>query len=355
MNEMEKMAFHPSYYLKDYLEEIQMTQDEFAKRLGISGKQISLIFKEEASITPDIAYKLSRLMGTSIELWLNLQSKYDAYLMELAGKESFEKEKEIYKMIDKNFLLQLGIIDKDDKIDVAISKLRLASTVSSLQLHCKKDIFCMYREADRDNEKENNTVCKNVWVSIAFNQAKKINTEPYNEDKLKENIANFRKMTMMDINDFFPEMQKILSECGVAFVVLPSLKNSKINGAVKWIDKDKVMVAVNTRGAYNDRFWFSFFHELQHVFQKKRRKIIVEDELDQLNAIYEYEADLFAKETLISSEDIKKLNKYDEESILAFSRKNNIHPGIVVGRLQKESKISYSHFNYLKQKYEFKN
>ena len=223
MSEMEKIAFHPSYYLNDYLEEIQMTQDEFAKRLGISGKQISLIFKEEASITPDIAYKLSKLMGTSVELWLNLQSKYDAYLIELAEKESFEKEKEIYKMIDKNFLLQLGIIDKDDRIETAISKLRLASTVSSLQLHCKKDIFCMYREADRDNEKENNTVCKNVWVSIAFNQAKKINTEPYNEDKLKENIANFRKMTMMDINDFFPEMQKILSECGVAFVVLPSL------------------------------------------------------------------------------------------------------------------------------------
>ena len=69
-------AFHPSYYIKEYLNELQITQDEFAKSLGISGKQLSLILNEKASITADIAYKLSRLMGTSVEMWLNLQTKY---------------------------------------------------------------------------------------------------------------------------------------------------------------------------------------------------------------------------------------------------------------------------------------
>ena len=39
MSEKIKKVFHPGYYIKDYLDEIQMTQDEFAKRLGITGKQ----------------------------------------------------------------------------------------------------------------------------------------------------------------------------------------------------------------------------------------------------------------------------------------------------------------------------
>ena len=75
MSKNEKFNFHPSYYIKEYLEEMDITQDEFAKRLGVSGKQISLILNENASITPDIAYKLSNLLGTSESLWLNLQSK----------------------------------------------------------------------------------------------------------------------------------------------------------------------------------------------------------------------------------------------------------------------------------------
>ena len=38
--------------IKEYLEEIQMTQDEFAKRLGITGKQVSLILQEKALRCP---------------------------------------------------------------------------------------------------------------------------------------------------------------------------------------------------------------------------------------------------------------------------------------------------------------
>ena len=77
MSKNEKFNFHPSYYIKEYLEEMDMTQDEFAKCLGVSGKQISLILNENVSITPDIAYKLSKLLGTSESLWLNLQTKYE--------------------------------------------------------------------------------------------------------------------------------------------------------------------------------------------------------------------------------------------------------------------------------------
>ena len=77
MNDEIIRAFHPGYYLREYIEELQMTQDEFAKRLGISGKQVSLILQEKASITIDVANKLSKLLDSSIELWINLQLNYD--------------------------------------------------------------------------------------------------------------------------------------------------------------------------------------------------------------------------------------------------------------------------------------
>lgn len=73
---------HPGSYLKDYLEENQMTKHEFASQLGVTEDQINLILDESASITPDIALKLSKLMGTSVELWINLQTRYDSYIAE---------------------------------------------------------------------------------------------------------------------------------------------------------------------------------------------------------------------------------------------------------------------------------
>lgn len=347
MSEKINRAFHPGYYLKEYLEEVQLTQDEFAKRLGISGKQISLILAGNASVTPDIAYKISKLIGTSIELWLNLQSSYDAWKIELEEKENFEKEKKIYKMIDKKFLINLGIINKEDSIEEAINKLRLASMVSSLSLHCNKDIYSFYRTAISGKEETiENIVCKNVWVSIAFLNAKKQITKPYNEEKIKQNIFILRDMTLQDPNIFYPKMKELLNECGVALVILPSLKNSNINGVVKWIDNEKVMMALNTRGAYNDKFWLSFFHELKHILQKHKRKMIINQDDNEL------EADIFAMETLIPSKYISELKYINEESIINLANKLSIHPGIVVGRLQKEKRISYSRYNYLKIKYD---
>ena len=73
--------------------------------------------------------------------------------------------------------------------------------------------------------------------------------------------------------DFLPKLEKIFRECGVAFVLLPSLKNCGVNGVVRWYG-DKVVLAINDRNSYADTFWFSLFHEIGHVLQKKKTKSI---------------------------------------------------------------------------------
>ena len=353
MSEIKRMAVHPGYYLREYIEDVMLTQEEFAKRLGISGKQVSLILNEEASITLDIADKLSKLLGTSKEMWINLQNRYDMYVIEERNKEEYHKEKEIYRMIDKKFLYMLGIVDENDNIDEGKRKLRIESLVSSLTLHLNKDIYSSYRTALVKEENIKNIVCKNVWVSIASKLAKKEETNSFDEKKLISYIPLFRNMTLLSESEFYPKLKSMLSECGVSFVLLPSLKNSNINGVVKWISADRVMMALNTRGAFNDKFWFSFFHELKHVLQKHKRKMIIGEEGgNSIDEILEYEADEFAKNTLIDQNDFDSLKVYTRESILEFAKSINIHPGIVVGRLQKEEKIEYTHYNDLKVKYE---
>lgn len=111
------------------------------------------------------------------------------------------------------------------------------------------------------------------------------------------------------------------------------------------------MLAMNDRGSYNDKFWFSFFHELKHVLQKQKRKFIISEQNINDNNELEKDADLFAKEILIPSTLLVNLKNFDKQSIINFSKKINIHPGILVGRLQKEEIIKYNFLNDLKEKF----
>lgn len=68
-----KVAFHPGYYIQEYLNEQNLSQEEFSKRYNIPLE----VIKGEQSISIYIAKKLSSIIGTSIDYWLNLQKEYD--------------------------------------------------------------------------------------------------------------------------------------------------------------------------------------------------------------------------------------------------------------------------------------
>ena len=83
----DKIAFHPGYYIKEMVEESDLTQAEFAKRLGTTPKALSLLIRGEQNLSTDIAMKLSKMTGTSVSYWLNLQQAYDALMAEFKAKE----------------------------------------------------------------------------------------------------------------------------------------------------------------------------------------------------------------------------------------------------------------------------
>ena len=163
-------------------------------------------------------------------------------------------------------------------------------------------------------------------------------------------------MTLQKPSEFIPKLRRILSESGVAFVLIPSLKNSGVYGATKWSNKDKVILGITNRGKYADIFWFSLFHEIGHVLQKRVTKTLVDFEGDGSVDDYERDADQFARNLLIPAEEYGKFISdtfFGEQRVCDFAKSINIHPGIVVGRLQKEELLPYTQLNNLKQKYVF--
>ena len=80
---------HPGEVLREeFLIPLNMSAGHLAKICGVPRTRIERIASEETSITADTALRLSKALGTSTQLWLNLQNSYDVRVAERhIGKE----------------------------------------------------------------------------------------------------------------------------------------------------------------------------------------------------------------------------------------------------------------------------
>ena len=69
----------PGYHLREAIEDRGLTQQQFADALGIQRHRLNEILNGHRSVTTDTALRLARVLGTSAELWLNLQRQVDLY------------------------------------------------------------------------------------------------------------------------------------------------------------------------------------------------------------------------------------------------------------------------------------
>ena len=71
---------HPGIILlEDWIKPLNFTISQFALRIGTSRKNLSEIVNAKCGISPEMALKLSKALGTSAELWLNMQQAYDLW------------------------------------------------------------------------------------------------------------------------------------------------------------------------------------------------------------------------------------------------------------------------------------
>jgi antitoxin HigA-1 len=71
---------HPGIVLReDVLASLQLTQARFAELLGVSRVTVALLLNERRSVTPDMAMRLERLLGTSAESWLRMQEAVELW------------------------------------------------------------------------------------------------------------------------------------------------------------------------------------------------------------------------------------------------------------------------------------
>lgn len=348
------MAFHPGYYIEELIDDLGISQAELAMRVGTTPKTISRLVNGKENLSHEIAENLSIMLGTSVELWLNLQAEYEKKLAEIRIQQKLDDQVEIARLIDYNYFVLTINLPSTRDITEKVNNLCAFFKIANLRILANEDFLASYRTSIKDVELKN-IVNARAWLQTAINVARQQDTKSFDCKRFQAALQEIRKMTLENEDVFLPKLKTLMTDCGVKFVVLPYLKNSGVNGVVKWLDKDHVMLAMNNRRLYADDFWFSFFHEAKHVLQFKHKQIFVsyEDRKEMKNDL-EKEADEFSGDFLISESKYKEYisqNCITKASVIDFANSIGVHPGIVVGRLQHDKKLAPNMFNGLRVKY----
>ena len=304
MNKLEYqeiLAFHPGYYIKDYMDDYQLSQEELAKRLQTTPKYISDLVNGRINLTDEMVFRLSNLFGTSTKLWLNLNQKFIEKKLEIQRRKSLEKESKFLKMLDYSYWCDLGVVELTNDDELKNKELQRFFKLSSLSV-LEQDDFLVQYKWNKCNETIENRVNANAWVQTAINLGVDNECHVFDRKKLLNSIEKILSLTSEDLQYVSSDLHDILSECGVSLVLLPELKNSNVKGAIKWLNKEKVVLALVNNLKDKRTFWYSFFHELGHVMQKRIKLLLVSNNVLEFDDSFiiklEQDADDFAEKMM---------------------------------------------------------
>jgi HTH-type transcriptional regulator / antitoxin HigA len=191
-----------------------------------------------------------------------------------------------------------------------------------------------------------------AWLRQGERRAAAIDSSPFERKAFRQILNELRILTNEpDPAIFVPRMTMLCASAGVAVVLEPSPHGCPVSGAVRWLTPDTALLMLSLRYKTNDQLWFSFFHEVGHLLFHGKRLMYLEIE-GQLADDDEGEADAFARDFLIPPGMAAQLRLLrSKAAVTQCSVQVGVAPGIVVGRMQKEGWLPWTHLNGLKTRY----
>ena len=72
---------HPGEFIQEvYLEPFGISSRQLAASLGVSPSTLSRLLKKDSGVSPEMALRLSKVLGRSPESWLAMQDMYDLWM-----------------------------------------------------------------------------------------------------------------------------------------------------------------------------------------------------------------------------------------------------------------------------------
>ena len=362
---MIKTEYQPDYVsppgasLFDILEERDMSQAELARRTGLAAKTINEIVSGKAPISSETALMLERVIQVPASFWLRREAAYRtflAYQKELQKLKRYQEWTNLFPVLE---MIKMGWIEesKDPGVlaEQLLSYFGIASPDEWEAVYLRKPLRVAFRKA---RVREPEPYALHVWLRRGEFQVQHLPLIYYDRDRFRNALNEIRSLTRINIQEATNLLKQRCAECGVAVALTPQLAKTPVCGASRWLSPKKALIQLTLRYKTNDNYWFSFFHEAGHLLLHNKKSIFIDLDGRREESHLEDEADRFASNTLIPPAEYVRFVAGDvisHASVREFADSIGIASGIVVGRLQFDKHIPFSHLNALKTKLAWSN
>lgn len=287
-------------YLKDYLEYNNISQTEFATRIGITQKHMNEIINGKTRITLEMAGNIERLTGIKSEFIINVENSRilkENILKQYGNIDNLKKEITIKYHIDeikkRNWI---KFKDETDILQVCIDLLDFLK-VKDFYIIPKLEKQILFKKTGNDFNKIA------LWIAHCDETIKQQNVNEYNSYNLMLLIKDLQELAYNNSIDI-DKVRELLNKYGIYFACEKALTGTKIRGCFRVKGKQPA-IYVTDNYAGKDSFFFELFHELGHCksdYNEGKNKVIIDG-----NDLKEEKADKFALEVMIPENIWKKI------------------------------------------------
>jgi HTH-type transcriptional regulator / antitoxin HigA len=350
------LAVPPGEFLAEVLEDLGMSQADLARRMGRPAQAINEIVKGTKSLTPETALQLEHVVGVPAHIWLGLEAEYRLVLARQAESLEIDQETQLLEAFPYKEMVGLACVAPVRKAQDKVRELRRFFGVASLaQLGQQPAYAPAFRVGGGARQPSEYGLA--AWLHCGHVQAQATEVAPFSETALRASISELRSLTMAPAAEVASVLRVRLADCGIVFTLFPHFPKTYAQGATFWVTpRQKAVVLSSIRGKWADIFWFSLFHELGHLLLHGNATFVEVEGGQGTRDSAEEEADAFARDALIPAADyaaFAEARDFSTAAITRFASSVEIHPGVVVGRLQHERLLPMNQCIQLRERYEF--
>ena len=341
-------AFSPGDYIREEIDARGWTQADLATILGRDSKDVNELINAKRAVTPDTAKQLAEAFGTSAELWMNLESSYQLSRATQANSGVAHRAK-IYSIAPISYMQRRGWIEPTENPEILEAQVCKFFNIGSIDESIRFQYPARRPGSLALNQFQLAWLYRARHLALAAPvtntfSARTLELALVELSKLKANPEDLRRIP------------KVLSEAGIRFIIIEPLPRTKTDGACFWLDRKSPVVVLSMRYDRIDWFWHTLIHELAHVKNGDGMEEptvdsqLVGDDAQPNDEKHEGEkrADEFAASFLVDPHALQGFIDrvaplYSHIKIMNFAQKRGVHPGIVVGQLQRRQEIKYAH------------
>lgn len=372
----EPVTFRPDYsappgeYLGLLLQQRGMTQSDLAARTGLSTKHVNQLVKGVATLSPDTAAQLEYATDVPAEFWARMDASYQAHAALQKVRRKLGDALDWLDRFDLNELARRGVIpDSSRSIETMEALLRYFGIADPEGWNrVWQPSLTSFR---RSPAFKPDATATTIWLRAGQRIAGQITTAPFDQRALLEATSELRRLTQVEPADALPQLRTRMADLGVAVAYVAEFDGCRASGAIWWNSPAKAVILLSNRGKREDRFWFSFFHELGHLIYHAKRDTFLDQNVEQSNderppwgdraptsgfiddgsrdSAMEEEADEFASEALIPHRFLPHIATLrTNQDVVDLANQIGVSQGVVAGRYQYETG-NYRRFNPLRR------